>query len=198
MGAAQPAFELGDPAPIEQRGVDRGSCGNSGARRASTWRARSWNRYGALRIRARSASCRSGCASSTSSTCTTRTSWRSATRAAWPRCTSGSRSTNDGLPAVAGVRHAVPARPHGEAARGRGLRSLRAGAARSLERIARRLHLPALNDARRREVDAFVSDFLDEGLRHSRFGPDDIGTATEVARATRDAYLALYEMATEG
>ncbi len=66
-----------------------------------------------------------------------------------------------------------------------------------LERIARRLLLPPLDDARSREVDRFAAEFLDDGLRHSRYTADDIDATNEVGRATRDAYLALYEMATD-
>ncbi len=45
-----------------------------------------------------------------------------------------------------------------------------------LARISHALSLPQLGGARADEVDRFVEEFLDEGLRHSRFTADDIGT----------------------
>jgi hypothetical protein len=62
------------------------------------------------------------------------------------------------------------------------------------ERIAQRLKI-ALRD--RPEVERFGSEFLDAKLRHTFFKPDDVDTATPVGALTRDAYLSLYELATD-
>lgn len=66
-----------------------------------------------------------------------------------------------------------------------------------LERIGRGLNLPAPTGAASREIDRFASDFLDESLRHTHFSPDDFETTSDVARLTRDAYLSLYDLATD-
>lgn len=66
-----------------------------------------------------------------------------------------------------------------------------------VERISRALHLPARDRARSREVDRFVNAFVDEGLRHSRFAPQDIGSTDEVARTACDAYVALQDLAND-
>jgi hypothetical protein len=62
-----------------------------------------------------------------------------------------------------------------------------------LARIAHRLGVPF--EAGSVEIDGFVSGFLDPGLRHSVFEPDDFDDGSPVARLTRDAYLRLYELA---
>jgi hypothetical protein len=67
-----------------------------------------------------------------------------------------------------------------------------------LARISHALSLAPLDGARAHEVDRFVEEFLDEGLRHSRFTAEDIGAATPEARAAREAYLALHARASEG
>jgi hypothetical protein len=64
-----------------------------------------------------------------------------------------------------------------------------------LERIGRRLGLPV--EAGSAEIDRFVSGFLDAGLRHSVFAPEDFDDRSEVPRLTRDAYLRLYGLATD-
>jgi hypothetical protein len=46
-------------------------------------------------------------------------------------------------------------------------------------------------------VEGFASDFLDGSLRHSVFEPADFDDGSAVARLTRDAYLRLYELATD-
>ena len=66
-----------------------------------------------------------------------------------------------------------------------------------LERIARRLGL-TLDDGSSREIERFAADFLDTGLRHSVFSPDDLDATTDLARLTRDAYLLLRDLATDG
>jgi hypothetical protein len=62
-----------------------------------------------------------------------------------------------------------------------------------LARIAHRLGVPF--EAGSVEIDGFVSGFLDPGLRHSVFEPDDFDDGSPAARLTRDAYLRLYELA---
>jgi len=64
-----------------------------------------------------------------------------------------------------------------------------------LERIGRRLGVPF--EAGSLEIDAFVSGFLDAGLRHSVFEPGDFDDGSAVARLTRDAYLRLYDLAAD-
>jgi hypothetical protein len=64
-----------------------------------------------------------------------------------------------------------------------------------LERIGRRLGLPV--EAGSPEIERFVSGFLDASLRHSVFAPEDFEDQSEVARLTRDAYLRLYDLATD-
>jgi hypothetical protein len=62
-----------------------------------------------------------------------------------------------------------------------------------LERIARKLQLPATAG----EVDKFACEFLDAKLRHSIFSPEEIDARTEVGRLTRDAYVLLYDVAAD-
>lgn len=63
-----------------------------------------------------------------------------------------------------------------------------------LARISERLTLPPLDAA---ELDRFAADFLDEKLRHTIFSPADIDASTESGRLTRDAFLLLYQLATD-
>jgi hypothetical protein len=65
-----------------------------------------------------------------------------------------------------------------------------------LERIARRLGLP-LGKAVSREIDRFAGDFFDESLRHSVFSPHDFDAASDAARLTQQAFLLLYDLATD-
>jgi hypothetical protein len=66
-----------------------------------------------------------------------------------------------------------------------------------LERIAHKLGLHSLDEACSREIDRFAADFLDENLRHNVFSPHDFDTTTGEGRLARDAYLLLYELATD-
>ena len=63
-----------------------------------------------------------------------------------------------------------------------------------LKRISDRLQLPPVGAA---ELDRFAGEFLDAKLRHSVFSPADIDTSTQTGRSTRDAFLLLYELATD-
>lgn len=63
-----------------------------------------------------------------------------------------------------------------------------------LERIAGRLRLPAADDG---ELQRFVDEFLDEGLRHTAFAPSDALGDTPLAELTRRAYSQLYAAATD-
>jgi len=64
-----------------------------------------------------------------------------------------------------------------------------------LARIGRRLEIPFETGSG--EIDRFDSGFLDASLRHSVFEPDDFDDDSAVGRLTRDAYLRLYELATD-
>jgi hypothetical protein len=66
-----------------------------------------------------------------------------------------------------------------------------------LARIAQRLELPASNGANRREVDRFVTEFLDESLRHNVHDAERFDIASDAGRLTRAAYTALYDLATD-
>jgi len=66
-----------------------------------------------------------------------------------------------------------------------------------LERIARRLNLPAPSEAASREIDRFASDFLDERLRHTRFSPDEFDPTTDESRLIKAAFFLLYESAAD-
>jgi O-antigen biosynthesis protein len=46
-------------------------------------------------------------------------------------------------------------------------------------------------------VERFVRDFLDEKLRHTRFSPEQIDAESDAGRLTREAFLLLYELATD-
>jgi O-antigen biosynthesis protein len=65
-----------------------------------------------------------------------------------------------------------------------------------LERIAGKLGL-SLDDADRRRIDRFGTDFLDASLRHSTFSLGDLSDDTDLARLTRDAYRLLHGLATD-
>jgi hypothetical protein len=60
------------------------------------------------------------------------------------------------------------------------------------ERIATKLHI-AQRD--RPALESFAGDFLDAKLRHTQFSPEDVDASTPAGALTRDAYLALYELA---
>ena len=65
-----------------------------------------------------------------------------------------------------------------------------------LERIRDRLSLP--QDAQvSREIDRFGEEFLDEGLRHTKFSPRDFDVRSDASRLTRDAYTLLYGLAAD-
>jgi hypothetical protein len=64
-----------------------------------------------------------------------------------------------------------------------------------LARIGHRLGVPFETGSV--EIDRFVSGFLDASLRHSVFDPDDFDDGSAVAQLTRDAYLSLYQLATD-
>jgi len=63
-----------------------------------------------------------------------------------------------------------------------------------LDRIARRLDLP---DAAPEEAEGFTREFLDEKLRHTKFSLEAIDTSTDIGRLTRDAFMLLYELASD-
>jgi hypothetical protein len=65
-----------------------------------------------------------------------------------------------------------------------------------LERIARGLNLWDSANASA-EIDRLVTEFLDNGLRHSRFSRIDFDDGSEVSRLTGEAYLWLYELASD-
>jgi len=64
-----------------------------------------------------------------------------------------------------------------------------------LARIARALNLPASAAAAPSEIDRLAAEFLDYGLRHSRFSRFDFDDGSDVSRLTGEAYLWLYELA---
>ncbi|HZV76934.1 MAG TPA: sulfotransferase [Candidatus Babeliales bacterium] len=64
-----------------------------------------------------------------------------------------------------------------------------------LQRIARRLELPAPESST--EVERFAEDFLDEKLRHTIFSPEQVDAGTDAGSLTHDAFLALYELASD-
>lgn len=66
-----------------------------------------------------------------------------------------------------------------------------------LERIARKLSLPSLDETRSTEIDRFATNFLDGTLRHSVFSPHAFDATTGEDRLSRAAYLLLYELATD-
>lgn len=61
-----------------------------------------------------------------------------------------------------------------------------------LERIAQRLGIKGYAPV---EIERFADEFLDAALRHTHFSLDEIDTASEVGRLTRDAYGLLCELA---
>jgi len=63
-----------------------------------------------------------------------------------------------------------------------------------LERIARKLRIPVPESAAG-EIERFASEFLNEGLRHTLFSPDEIDASTPLGRQTRDAYGLLLALA---
>jgi hypothetical protein len=63
-----------------------------------------------------------------------------------------------------------------------------------LERIARQLGL-AFGDAERTAVEEYATQFLDGGLRHTRFTPDDLAADPRVNPLTREAYACLHRLA---
>jgi O-antigen biosynthesis protein len=66
-----------------------------------------------------------------------------------------------------------------------------------LERIAEALHLPSPDAAHSDDVERFAAGFLDEGLRHTVFSPRDLDASTAEARLTQQAYLLLYDAASD-
>ena len=65
-----------------------------------------------------------------------------------------------------------------------------------LERIARALKIP-LPETVNAEIDRFTADFLDPNLRHASFTPHDLDTAGDISPLIREAYLRLYQLATD-
>lgn len=66
-----------------------------------------------------------------------------------------------------------------------------------LERIARKLRLPAVDGTISREIDRFAGEFLDESLRHTVFETHDFNATTDLGRLTEAAYHALYDLASD-
>ncbi len=67
---------------------------------------------------------------------------------------------------------------------------------KQLERIARALRIP-LDEGTALEIDRFANGFLSEDLRHSAFSRFDFDTTAGVTPLSREAYLRLYELATD-
>lgn len=65
-----------------------------------------------------------------------------------------------------------------------------------LERLATGLALPA-QDASSSEIERFATGFLDGTLRHSSFSNEEFDVQSEAGRLARDAYLLLYDLATD-
>jgi hypothetical protein len=65
-----------------------------------------------------------------------------------------------------------------------------------LERIGRSLKIP-FSETQASEVEFFSRDFVDQGLRHDYFSRYDFDTISEVSPLIREAYLRLYELATD-
>jgi hypothetical protein len=65
-----------------------------------------------------------------------------------------------------------------------------------LIRLAERLDL-SLDDGRRGAVEIFSRDFVQPGLRHHHFSPDDYETLPRVGPASREAYLRLAQLAAD-
>ncbi|MGC1381885.1 MAG: sulfotransferase [Candidatus Baltobacteraceae bacterium] len=63
-----------------------------------------------------------------------------------------------------------------------------------LGRIATTLQIPSF-DRSASEIGRFSAEFLDAGLRHTRFALEELDGETGLARLTRDAYLRLYDLA---
>jgi hypothetical protein len=66
-----------------------------------------------------------------------------------------------------------------------------------LERIARTLSVPSRDETNLSEIDRFTADFLDEKLRRTVFSPSDFEATTSESRLTKDAFLLLYDLATD-
>jgi hypothetical protein len=67
---------------------------------------------------------------------------------------------------------------------------------KQIERIAHRLNIN-LNDVNRADVDSFADGFVDAGLRHSIFGPNDFGTVPHASPLSRQVYHRLHQLATD-
>jgi hypothetical protein len=65
-----------------------------------------------------------------------------------------------------------------------------------LERIAHGLKIP-LDETNKAGIEEFASNFLDRGLRHSRFDPSSFDTDPNIRPLTREAYLWLRWLATD-
>jgi hypothetical protein len=59
-----------------------------------------------------------------------------------------------------------------------------------LERVVDQLKLPTSADSKK-QIDAFVDEFLDTRLRHTRFGDDDLDAAVDINPIVKDAYRLL-------
>jgi hypothetical protein len=66
-----------------------------------------------------------------------------------------------------------------------------------LERIAAGLALPAQAGPNSAEIERFASGFLDGALRHNSFSNADFDAGTPEGRLARDAYLTLYDLASD-
>jgi hypothetical protein len=73
---------------------------------------------------------------------------------------------------------------------------LMADAAGELARVARHLELP-MGESQQAALAAFARDFVQPGLRHHHFTPDDFDTMPRLAPATREAYLRLLQLAAD-
>jgi hypothetical protein len=66
-----------------------------------------------------------------------------------------------------------------------------------LERIARNLKIPLTDKMSSPEIERFIAEFLAVELRHTVFSRHDFDARTGVTPLTREAYLWLYELATD-
>jgi hypothetical protein len=71
-----------------------------------------------------------------------------------------------------------------------------ANPAAQLERIAAALNLPTTAHTQA-AIQAYIEQFLNPNLRHSRFTPEDLDRTPRVNNLTREAYRWLYQLATD-
>lgn len=67
---------------------------------------------------------------------------------------------------------------------------------RELRRLARALDLPVTAEAEA-GIETYAQEFVDGGLRHSVFGPDDLDASPRLSPVARDAYRCLLRLASD-